>query len=368
MALLGRARELEAAGRDIIHLEVGEPDFPTPQAVCRAARRLLQDGRVGYTAALGHPELRRAIARFYRSREGVELDWRRVVVTPGASGALSLAMAATLDPGDALLLGEPGYPSNRHLASLFSVHPRILPLTPQTGFQPDAATVSASWQGDVRALLLTSPANPTGAVIEAESLQALVETVADRGGWLLMDEIYRGLIYGTPPPTVLRFTDRAWVINSFSKYFAMTGWRLGWLVVPEEAVAAVERLAQNLFLSPSALAQEAARAVFQPEVLAELEQRREVLQRRRDYLLAALEGLGFRVPVPPRGAFYLYADCSSLGADGEILARRFLEEGGVAVTPGVDFDPAGGRSYLRFAFTAPLERLQEAVARLERLV
>ncbi len=367
MGLLARARELEAQGRDVIHLEVGEPDFPMPEAVRRAAAQSVAAGRVGYTPACGLPELRQAIARFYAEREGVTLDWHRVVVTPGASGALTLALAATLDVGQGVLLGDPGYPSNRHLATLLGLDPQALPLSPEDGFQPRPEQVAQQWREHTGALLLTTPANPTGAVVEGERMAALAAVVRARGGHLLVDEIYRGLIYGPPVPSVLRIEPEAWVINSFSKFFGLTGWRLGWLVVPEWALETVDRLAQNLFLSPSAPAQAAALAALSAPVLAELDRRRERLAARRDFLLEALTELGFRVPVPPRGAFYLYTDCSPFG-EALPLAERFLEAGGVAVTPGVDFGACHTRHFLRFAFTADRARLAEAVRRIAALL
>lgn len=369
MRLLARARELESQGRDIIHLEVGEPDFGAPQAVMARAQAALAAGESPrYTPAQGLPELRQAIARFYETREGVSVDWRRIVVTPGASGALVLAIAALLDPGQGILLSDPGYPSNRHIARILGVEAHAVPVDEAIGFQPDGDRVRAHWQANSRALLLTSPANPTGAVIEGPRLETLVRTAADLGLTLVMDEIYRGLVYGPPPPTILTLSDHAWVVNSFSKYFGMTGWRLGWLVCPESAVTVVDKLAQNLFLSPPALSQDAALAAFEPESLAELERRRSIFQARRDYLLEALQRLGFRIPVPPRGAFYVYADCSALGADALSLAERFLEEAGVAVTPGIDFGQQETSHFLRFAYTTDLERLAEAVRRLQRVL
>ncbi len=369
MRLLARARELEAQGRDIIHLEVGEPDFGAPQTVLTRAQATLATGASPrYTPAQGIPELRRAIARFYEEQEGVSVDWRRIVVTPGASGALVLAIAALLDPGQGILVSDPGYPSNRHIARILGVEAHPVPVDASIGFQPDGDRVRIHRQANSRALLLTSPANPTGAVIEAPRLEVLVHTADDLGLTLVMDEIYRGLVYGPPPPTVLAFSDRAWVVNSFSKYFGMTGWRLGWLVCPESAMTVVDKLAQNLFLSPPALSQYAALAAFEPESLAELERRRGVFEARRDFLSEALQRLGFRIPVPPRGAFYLYADCTGLGADALALAERFLEEAGVAVTPGVDFGNHETDRFLRFAYTTDLERLAEAVRRIQAVL
>ncbi len=364
MAILARARELEAAGRSVIHLEVGESRFPTPGPVLAAAREALAAGRTGYTPAAGLPALREAIAERYRRRHGVALDPERVLVTPGASGALLLALALVADPGEGVLLTDPGYPCFRQLARVLGLEARSLPLAAEAGYRPAPAAVAAAWEPGIRALLLASPANPTGAVLDREGLRELAAVAEARGGWLVMDETYAGLAYDGPAPTALEVAPRALVAGSFSKYFGMTGWRVGWLVVPESMEGAAERLAQNLFLAAPTLAQHAALAALDPEVEPELERRREVLRRNRDRLAEGLRELGFELPELPGGAFYLYVGCGRLARDSEALARRLLEEAGVAVTPGTDFGEHRARERLRFAYTVSPEELDEALRRL----
>ena len=364
MALLARARELEAAGRSVIHLEVGEPRFPTPEPVLAAAREALAAGRTGYTPAAGLPVLREAVAARYRRRHGVPLDPARVLVTPGASGALLLALALVADPGEEVLLTDPGYPCFRQVARVLGLGARSLPLEAETGYRPHPATVAAAWGGGIRALVLASPANPTGAVLDRGTLRELAAVAEARGGWLVMDETYAGLAYDGPAPTALEVAPRALVAGSFSKYFGMTGWRVGWLVAPEGVEEVAERLAQNLFLAAPTLAQHAALAALDPAVEPELERRRVALRHNRDRLAEGLRELGFELPELPGGAFYLYVGCSRLSRDSEELARRLLEEAGVAVTPGTDFGEHRARERLRFAYTVSPQELDEALRRL----
>ena len=366
MELLTRARELEAAGRSIIHMEVGEPDFPTPQPVIEAANEFIRSGRVFYTPALGIPELREAISRFYAERYGVDVSPERIAVTAGASGALLLALAALLDPGDELLLPDPGYPCNRHFVRMLEGVPRALCVGPESGYQPTAEQVAQSWTARTRGLLVASPANPTGTLIAAPTMAGLAACVGARGGALLVDEIYHGLTYDCDAQTALSLSDEIFVINSFSKYFGMTGWRLGWLVAPVRFMRDIEKLAQNLFISPSTPAQHAALAAFRPETIALLEGRRAEFRSRRDFLLPALRRLGFRIAAAPRGAFYLYADCASIADDSEVLARELIEQAGVAITPGLDFGDNAPHRHVRFAYTVTRDKLEEGVARLAR--
>lgn len=366
MELMARAQALEAQGRDIIHMEVGEPDFPTPQPVLDAALRGIAGGRVFYTHALGLPALREAIAAFYATRYGVTVDPARIVVTAGASGALLLALGALISPGDEWLLTDPGYPCNRHFVRLLEGVPRSLAVDAATNFQPTAAKVGAGWTAKTRGLMVASPANPTGTLIEHAELARLWQAVEMRGGTLLVDEIYHGLTYGFAARTALEISDEIIVINSFSKYFGMTGWRLGWLVVPPHLVRAVEKLAQNLFISPSTPAQHAALAAFTPENISILEARRAAFRKRRDLLLPGLESLGFRIGVEPQGAFYIYADIGELGEDSFTLAGRLIEQAGVAATPGLDFGAHLPQRHMRFAYTVGEEKLAEGLARMAR--
>lgn len=364
MELMRRAHELEAQGRDVIHMEVGEPDFPTPAPIIEAATRFLAGADVHYTAALGLPQLREAISAFYRDRFGADVPPERIAVTPGASGALMLALAVTTDPGDEWLLADPGYPCNRHLVRSFEGTARAIPVDARTRFQPTASQVEAAWSTSTRGLLVASPSNPTGTLLDAAELTSLRATVLARGGTLIVDEIYQGLTYGVESSTVLGSMDDVFVVNSFSKYFGMTGWRLGWLVAPEPYVREVEKLAQHFFIAASTPAQHAALAAFAPTTLEILEERREQFAQRRATLLPALRELGFMVATEPQGAFYVYADVSALTDDSEALARRFIEEAGVAVTPGLDFGDHLARKHLRIAYTTRRERLLEACERL----
>lgn len=368
MELLRRARELEQAGRDVIHMEVGEPDFPTPAPIVEAATRFLASGDVHYTAALGLPQLREAIARFYQQRFGADVAPERIVITPGASGALMLALAVTTDPGDEWLLPDPGYPCNRQLVRSFEGIARALPVDAATRFQPTAAAVTAAWSSRTRGLMVATPSNPTGTLLGDDELARLRSVVAARGGTLIVDEIYQGLVYDIASSTVLRHTDEVFVVNSFSKYFGMTGWRLGWLVAPVPYVREVEKLAQHFFIAASTPAQHAALAAFAPATLDILEARRTEFAERRATLLPALRELGFEVAAEPQGAFYIYADVSGLADDSEVLARRLIEEAGVATTPGLDFGDHLPRRHLRLAYTTRRPRLLEAVERLARLL
>ena len=366
MALLARAKELEAAGRSIVHMEIGEPDFSTAEPIVVAGQRALAEGRTRYTAAAGLPELRQAISDHYRERYGVEIPARRILITPGASGALQLATAALINPGDRVLLADPGYPCNRHFVRLVEGRAFGVPVGPETGYQLTAELVERHWDEQTTAVLLASPANPTGTAIAPEALAAIVATIEARGGRLIMDEIYHGLIYGAPVQTALAYSDQVLVVNSFSKYYGMTGWRLGWLVAPEDLVGAVEKLAQNLFLAASTPAQHAALAAFTPAAAAIFEARRREFLARRDFLLPALRELGFRIPVTPDGAFYLYADCGRFTDDSHGFALRLLEETGVAITPGIDFGGHLPHRHVRFAYTNAIPQLAEGVERLRR--
>ena len=368
MALLARAKQLEAQGRSIVHMEIGEPDFPTPAPIREAAIRFVEKGKVFYTPALGLPELRRAIASHYRARYGVEIPFERVVVTTGASGALMLACAALIDPRDEVLVADPGYPCNRQFVRLMEGTPVAVPVDAASGYQLTPALLEQRWTQRTIAALIASPSNPTGTLVSTERLSAMAELARSRGGTLIVDEIYHGLVYEGDYTTALAFADDVFVVNSFSKYFNMTGWRLGWLVAPERFVPEIERLAQNVYLAAPTPAQHAALAAFEPATLALLEAGRAEFRRRRDYLVPALRGLGFDIPVMPQGAFYVYAGCGGLTRDSFGFARDLLEEAGVAVTPGADFGANAPQRHLRFAYTSALEQLKEGVARIAKFL
>lgn len=365
MELVKRARELERSGRSIIHLSIGEPDFTAAPTVVQALRRSVDDGATGYTAALGVQALREAIARHSRECYDVDLDPGRVVVTAGASGALVLACCALVDPGARVLMADPCYPCNRHFVSAFDGVPVTIPVGPEQRFQLDAATVAAHWDDGVRGVLLASPSNPTGTSIDFDELSRLVDVVRQRRGFTVVDEIYLDLSYGRRPRSALSLGDDVLVAGSFSKFFHMTGWRLGWLVVPPGLVPTFEKLAQNLFICPSALAQHAALACFEPEAMALYRQRRDEFQARRDYLVPALRGLGLGVPVEPDGAFYVYADCRAFSDDSAAFAHAMLEEAGVSIVPGEDFGRHEPQRYLRVSYATSMANLHEAVRRLQ---
>ena len=368
MALLARARELEAQGRSVVHMEIGEPDFPTPGPVCRAAMRVIEKGELFYTPALGLPELRRAIAGLYRSRHGVDVDPARIVVTSGASGALLLVCAALVDPGDEVLLADPGYPANRHFVRLMEGVPRAVPVDATSGYQLTPQHLERHWGPRSVAALVASPSNPTGTLVSTESLSAMAVFVGERGGTLIVDEIYHGLVYEGEYTTALAHSDDVFVINSFSKYFQMTGWRLGWLVAPERYVRELDKLSQNFYLSAPTPSQHAALAAFEPETIAILEARRMEFKARRDYLVPALRELDFDIPVTPQGAFYVYAGCGKLTKDSFTFARDLLEQAGVAITPGIDFGANAPEQHVRFAYTNSIARLQEGVARIAKFL
>jgi aspartate/methionine/tyrosine aminotransferase len=364
MALLARARQLEAAGRSIIHMEIGEPDFITPQPVIDAGHAALTAGHTHYTPATGLPALRRRIADFYRERYDIEVDPLRIVVTPGASAGLQLVLAALVNPGERVLLADPGYPCNRNFVYLFGGTPVSLPVDAASGYQPTVQQVRDNWNATTAALLVASPSNPTGSLLDLATLREYQAIARAQGGRLIVDEIYHGLVYDTAAATALSVSDEVVVINSFSKYFGMTGWRLGWLVAPPLLVPELDKLAQNLFLAAPTLSQHAALRAFDPDTIAILEERRATFQQRRDFLLPALRELGFGIPVTPAGAFYLYADCSRFTRDSYTFSQQLLEEAGVAITPGIDFGTNHPEQHVRFAYTTSLEKLQEGVRRL----
>ncbi len=371
MDLLARARLLEARGRDIVHMEIGEPDFVTPAPIREAAKRALDAGHTHYTPTLGLPALREAISAFYRSDYGVDVPPERIIVTPGASGALLLTLGVLVDPGDQVLMADPGYPCNRHFTRLLEGEALGVPVGPQTDYQLTAGLLLANWGERSVAALLASPSNPTGTLVRGDNLRAMQAVVAERGGRLIVDEIYHGLVYAgdkSHSHTALAISDQLFVINSFSKYFCMTGMRLGWLVAPETYVREIDKLAQNIFLAAPTLSQHAALAAFEPASRAILDEQRDAFRRRRDFLLPALRELGFGIPCAPQGAFYLYADCSRFSDDSAVLAATLLEQAGIAVTPGKDFGVNAPQCHLRFAYTTAMVELEKGVERLAKFL
>ncbi len=363
MDVLARAHALEAAGRHVVHMEIGEPDFTATPQVVEAAVRALRDGRTAYTATLGLPALRQAIAEHYQRCFGIQVSDSRIAITSGASGGLLLTLALYINPGDEILLPDPGYPGYRHMVRAFEGVARAIKVSPASNFQPTLAMVRAAWGPRTRGLLLGSPSNPTGTAIAKTELRKIARFIAERGGVLIVDEIYQGLIYGEKPATAVNLPGEVVVVNSFSKYFCMTGWRLGWVVLPRRRMREFEKLAQHLFICAPSVAQHAALACFEPDSLKIFEERRIEFQRRRDFLLPAIERAGLKVPARPSGAFYVYAAC---GGDGKRFALELLESEGVAATPGLDFGSNATRGYVRFAYTRSMADLKEATERLKR--
>jgi len=364
------ARALEAAGRTVVHMEIGEPDFPTPAPVLAAAQAALAGGSIYYTSALGLPQLREAIARHYAERFAVTIAPERVIVTAGSSAGLLLVMALLVDRDQQILLSDPGYPCNRHFVRVLEGEPVGIPVGPLTNYQLSADLIEAAWSTRTRGVLIASPSNPTGTQVPPDELRRIAATCARLGGQLIVDEIYLGLTYDGPPQTALAIAggpaDDIFVVSSFSKYFNMTGWRLGWVIAPERHVRDLEKLAQNLYICPPTVSQRAALACFRPETLALLEERRRAFGERRDFLVPALRELGFGIPVRPSGGFFVYADSSRFAADSQEFCREVLQATGVAITPGLDFGRHRAEAHVRFAYTIEMAKLEDGVSRLRR--
>ncbi|AXK64773.1 pyridoxal phosphate-dependent aminotransferase [Burkholderia sp. IDO3] len=371
MELMKEAQQLESSGRDVIHMGIGEPDFTAPEPVVEAAAAALRRGVTQYTSALGIAPLREAIAAHYARAYGLKISPERIVVTAGASAALLLACLALVGRDDEVLMPDPSYPCNRHFVAAAEGRPVLVPSGPEARFQLTADDVRTRWGSRTRGVLLASPSNPTGTSLEPDELKRIVEAVRARGGFTIVDEIYQGLSYDAAPVSALSYGDDVVTVNSFSKYFSMTGWRLGWLVVPPALVGTFEKLSQNLFICPSALAQHAALACFEPSTLEIYEARRLEFKRRRDFIAPALERLGFTVPVMPDGAFYVYANCGGVAhpaaGDSAALTQAMLHDAGVVLVPGMDFGVHAPRDYIRLSYATAYSRLEEAVERLATL-
>ena len=367
---LDAAMARQAAGEDIIRMEVGEPIFSLPAPMAAAAHHAQSNTHQGYTSSLGMPALRQAIAHFYAQRYGIDLDPARVIVTTGSSAALGMVCDLLLNPGDSLLLTDPGYPCNANFVHRCDATLVRIPVVAENHYQPSPEDIQRHWRNDTAGLLVASPGNPTGDMLSRSALTALHGAVTQHGGTLIVDEIYHGLSYDEASEvSVLELTDDAFVINSFSKYFAMSGWRLGWLVAPEEALDPLRLMTQNFHISPPSLAQHVALAAFEPECIALFEARRAELRARRDFLVPALRELGLRIPHPPPGAFYIYAGIETLADDCEAFCWDMLARAGVSITPGTDFGHFQAHNHVRFSYTAePLPRLEQAVERLAKVL
>lgn len=368
------ARQSAASGTPMIYLNIGEPDFTAPPLVQEAAERAIRAGRTQYTQAPGLPELRERISAWYASRFGINMPARRIIITAGASAALQLACLALIDEGDEVLMPDPSYPCNRHFVSAAEGKPVLIPSSAEERFQLSAEKVQAAWGERTRGVMLASPSNPTGTSIAPDELRRIHEVVRAKGGLTIVDEIYLGLSYDDAySKSALELGEDIISINSFSKYFNMTGWRLGWMVVPESLVAPIEMLAQHLFICASTISQYAALACFEPESIAEYERRRAEFKARRDYFIPALESVGLPVPVKPDGAFYAWADCrgaaEKIGVKGSWdFAYALMNQAHLAITPGRDFGQAETANYVRFSTANSMEQLQEAIARMKKLL
>ncbi len=368
MAVMERAKRYQGLGEDVIHLEVGEPDFVAPEAVNRAGEAAISAGKTGYTSAAGLLELRQAISRFYQQRYGVEVAAERILVTPGASGALLLLSSLMVNSGQEVLMPDPCYPCNRNFLAQVGAKARMVPCRTEDNFEIPLANLNDHWDDNTAGMWLASPANPTGSVLSQAYVAQAWEAVSQRGGHLLVDEIYQGLVFDGEDFTALSVSDDIFVINSFSKYFAMTGWRLGWIVVPQWAIEGATKLAQNLFISAPAVSQYAAIRAFEDDVLAECEGRRATLAKRRETLIAGLNKLGLPIASEPQGAFYVYVDVSGVTDDAMAWCLGLLDEYYVALTPGADFGARDAHKYVRFAYTCDCERLEVALDRIAQFI
>jgi len=361
MQLLERAKQLEAEGRKIIHMEIGEPDFKTPECVLAAAQSHLYKNQ-HYTPSTGAPELQTALSTWYQHEYGVDVAPARFLITPGTSGAFNMLYASLLDAGESVLLPDPGYPCQRNLIRLAGAYPINIPVTPQTRYHLNADLIQQHWQTGTRAAIVINPGNPTGTVLEKEAMRSLAEACQQQGGYLISDEIYHGLSYGIKPPTALEVDDNAIVVNGFSKRWAMTGWRVGWAIVPEVLIEPCRRVMQNIFIAAPTLSQYAAIAAL--DAKQETEMMRQAYDERRQYLLQALPKLGFDIVIEPQGAFYIYVNVARLTDDSRAFCWQLLEEVGVAITPGEDFGVYQSAQHIRFSYATCLDDIREGIARI----
>jgi aspartate/methionine/tyrosine aminotransferase len=368
MDILARAKQLEADGHDVIHLEVGEPDFATPKVVRDAAKKAIDEGKTHYTPAMGLPQLREKIANYYQQRLSADVSAKNIVVTPGASGALQLVLSAVVDAGQKVLMADPGYPCNRHFVRMLDGYAHTVSVSVDTQYQLTHQLIREHWDSETVAVMLASPSNPTGTLISREEMQQIIAVVEELGGVLIVDEIYQGLVYDQKDFTAAEFSSNVFVINSFSKYFSMTGWRLGWLIAPDEYLEVIDRLAQNLFLAAPTISQYAALKALDEDALLVYEQQKNELRTRRDFLVQGMSKLGFSINVRPAGAFYIYADVSKFTNDSFTFCSDLLEQAHVAITPGIDFGEYEAARYVRFAYTQPIEKLQQALDRLGKFL
>ena len=368
MDILAQAKALSQQGKTIYHMEVGEPDFATAECIVNAGIDALKQFKTHYTPALGLPELRHAVAEYYDRKFSLNINPERIIITPGASGALQLAMLCLLDAGENVLLTDPGYPCNRNIAQVLAAQTIAIPVSAENAYQLDAASLAKYWNDKTRVAMVATPSNPTGTILPENQLKEICQIVEQKKGSLIVDEIYQGLVYDVEDYTALAISNECFVINSFSKYFGMTGWRIGWMVVPEFYVDAIDRIAQNIFLAPPTMSQHAALTALKAETQIELDARRDEFKQRRDFLLPALEQLGFDIAVKPQGAFYIYVNCEKFTNDSFNWVKQLLNKQGVALTPGLDFGDYQANKHCRFAYTQSLDVLERAVDKIDAFI
>ncbi|MBD3612510.1 MAG: aminotransferase class I/II-fold pyridoxal phosphate-dependent enzyme [Hydrogenovibrio crunogenus] len=371
MKILGEAKALERQGKDIIHMEIGEPDFESLECVHDAVKTALDQGKTHYTPTLGLPELRHKLSEFYADFYRANVKSDNIMLTPGASSALQLALTALLNPGDKVLMSDPTYPCNRQFVQLLHGELVLLPVEADSDYQLTLAHLKRHWQDGIKVVMVASPSNPSGTVIEQDELIKMAEFAATKNAYFLVDEIYQGLVYDRPAESILSHDhppDNVIVINSFSKFFNMTGWRLGWMVAPSHLMSVLERLGQNLFLSAPTPSQYGALRVLEKEALMQLEGRRKIFERRRNTLFHAMQDAGIPPKVLPQGAFYLYWDVSDYTDDAEQFCSRLLAETGVAITPGTDFGTHKAHQHVRLAYTTSEDQLKQAVLKIRAFI
>jgi aspartate/methionine/tyrosine aminotransferase len=366
MQLLERAKELEAEGRKIIHMEIGEPDFSTPASVIEAAQQHLATGDNFYTPSTGAPELQQALANWYKDEYGVDVAPERILITPGTSGAFSLIYAVLLEAGESVLLSDPGYPCQRNFIRLAGGMPINIPVGPDSRYHLSAELIHTCWRDETQAAVLINPSNPTGTMIDSAGIKAIAAACKEHGGHLISDEIYHGLTYGTKAHCALEFDQDAIIVNGFSKRWAMTGWRIGWLIVPEKLIDACRRVMQNIFIAAPTLSQHAAISALSAK--SDIESMRLAYDERRSYLLQALPELGFDIVIEPQGAFYIYANVEKLTSDSREFCWNMLEKAGVAITPGEDFGVYRADQHVRFSYATGLDDIREGVARMKKML
>ena len=365
VSLITRAMELEKQGKKIVNLVVGEPEFKTPKPIIDSAIKSLEQNKIRYSPSLGKVELRESIAKWYQDREKINLSYNRIAVTSGSSAALLLTMAVLLNPGNEVIISDPSYPCNRHFVAAMEGVATCVPVDSKTNYQLTLEKVKDNWTEKTRAVLVSSPSNPTGGILDYEELEKIYSFVCSQGGYLIVDEIYRGISYDKEPVSATALGENVFVINSFSKYFCMTGWRLGWLVAPEKFIEKIEHLAQNLYISNSDIAQDAVLSAFSPDVVSQLDSNLIHYKEQKDYLMNELLRIGFKIPVEPKGAFYIYADASNFTDDSYKFCWKILEDIGVAIAPGLDFGNYRSNIHVRFSFPKTINIMSEGIKRID---